>query len=300
MKEVRSIRLVAQTDEEILPDYAPDFPYIASRVNMARYYGFEAPWHWHGAVELFYVCSGAIEYKTPGETRRIEAGGGGFVNSGVLHATRNLLPGEDTELVLHLFDPSLLSDGGRMEERYIRPLAQNRGLELVTFDPQSDGDLLEGLKESFRLDEKAFGYEFALRSRLSALWLAIMQKAGALLERGSGRQAHEEKLKEMMRYIGEYYGEELPIEGIAQAAHVSKRVCFRLFRENLHMTPVEYIRSVRLKEAVRMLVSTREPITQIGYACGLGAPSYFGKLFREQYGCTPGEYRKKWHDRDSE
>ena len=300
MKEVRSIRLVAQTDEEILPDYAPDFPYIASRVNMARYYGSEAPWHWHGAVELFYVCSGAIEYKTPGETRRVEAGCGGFVNCNVLHATRNLHPQENTELVLHLFDPSLISDRGRMEERYIRPLAENRSLEILTFTPEADGAFLAKLADSFRLEEDGFGYEFALRSRLSELWLYILQKAGPLPQQDAGNWAKEEKVKEMMRFIAESYKEELPIEGIAQAAHVSKRVCFRLFQENLHMTPVEYIRSVRLKEAAHKLVDTRDPITQIGYACGLGAPSYFGKLFREQYGCTPGEYRKKWHDRNSD
>ena len=59
------------------------------------------------------------------------------------------------------------------------------------------------------------------------------------------------------------------------------------------MTPVEYMRSYRLRKACQMLSGSREPVTQIAYACGLGSSSYFGKVFREQFGCTPAEYRKK-------
>ena len=37
-------------------------------------------------------------------------------------------------------------------------------------------------------------------------------------------------------------------------------------------------------------------ITEIGYACGLGNASYFGKLFREFTGYTPLQYRRKWQN----
>ena len=72
--------------------------------------------------------------------------------------------------------------------------------------------------------------------------------------------------------------------------------CFRLFRETLHMTPIEYIRSYRLQKACQMLANTKDTITQIAYNCGLGSSSHFGKTFREVYHCTPLEYRRNWHD----
>jgi len=62
------------------------------------------------------------------------------------------------------------------------------------------------------------------------------------------------------------------------------------------MTPVEYIISYRLKMACHMLAESRETITFISHACGLGSSSYFGKVFREYIGCTPIEYRNKWQD----
>lgn len=294
MKQIHGVRLVDRTGEEILPDFETDFPYIASLVDMRRYFGSETPWHWHGAAELFYVYSGGIEYQTPGGNRCIFAGGGGFVNCNVLHASRNLA--EDTVLLIHLFDPTMLSGAERVVERYIAPLTRARGLEILTFAPETDGTLLEKLEASFHLDESAHGYEWMLQYRLMELWQAISKCAGSLPEAQAGPS--DEKVKDMMAYIGAHYSENITVDTLARAAHVSRRVCFRLFQDNLHMTPVEYIRSVRLKKAEQMLRFSKESITQIGYACGLGSSSYFGKLFHEQYGCSPGAYRQKWHDRD--
>ena len=96
-----------------------------------------------------------------------------------------------------------------------------------------------------------------------------------------------------MRYAQDHLTEAMRVEDLALAAHVSKRVCFRLFQEKLHVSPVEYIRSLRFQEACRLLATTAEPITQVGYACGLGSASYFGQVFRQRFGCTPAEYRRK-------
>lgn len=294
MKQIHGIRLVDRTGEEILPDFEEDLPYIASIVDMRRYFCAETPWHWHGAAELVYVYRGGIEYQTPGRSHRIRAGSGGFVNCNVLHASRMLT--EDTVLFIHLFDPNMLSGAERVIKGYVAPLIQARGIEMLTFEPQEDGLLLKNLEASFHLEEAAFGYELALQQALLGLWLEILNQAGPLSQ--ASRGPSDEKVKDMMAYIGAHYSENITVDTLARAAHVSRRVCFRLFQDNLHMPPVKYIRSVRLKKAEQMLRFSKESITQIGYACGLGSSSYFGKLFHEQYGCSPGAYRQKWHDRD--
>ena len=65
MKLIRGIEFCAGSREERLPDFAPDFPYIASRVEMDFYPERFVPWHWHSAVELFYMESGSLEYSPP-------------------------------------------------------------------------------------------------------------------------------------------------------------------------------------------------------------------------------------------
>lgn len=74
---------------------------------------------------------------------------------------------------------------------------------------------------------------------------------------------------------------------------MSERVCYRLFRENLHTTPSDYIRCYRIHMACQILSKSNMSLAEIGYACGLGSSSYFGKQFKEYVGCTPMEYRKR-------
>ena len=83
MQIVHSIQLHSGSSEENLPGFTPEFPYIASRAELDHYREFFVPWHWHKAVELFYMESGEIRYHTPGGTELFPAGTGGMVNSNV-------------------------------------------------------------------------------------------------------------------------------------------------------------------------------------------------------------------------
>lgn len=56
---------------------------------------------------------------------------------------------------------------------------------------------------------------------------------------------------------------------------------------------IKAILTLRLKRACALLADTDLSVTEIGIACGFGSTSYFTKLFHQQYGLTPGEYRSK-------
>lgn len=56
-------------------------------------------------------------------------------------------------------------------------------------------------------------------------------------------------------------------------------------------TPVELLRHARVERAREQLLTTDKSISEIAYACGFSAPSYFNKCFKDEYGITPGELR---------
>ncbi len=58
MKKIRQIQFHAGSQEELLPDFGMDFPYIASRAELDQYPDHFVPWHWHKAVELFMWKAG--------------------------------------------------------------------------------------------------------------------------------------------------------------------------------------------------------------------------------------------------
>ena len=53
MKQIRQIQFHAGSQEELLPDFGMDFPYIASRAELDQYPDHFVPWHWHKAVADF-------------------------------------------------------------------------------------------------------------------------------------------------------------------------------------------------------------------------------------------------------
>ncbi len=298
MKDIWEVRFHAGSKEELLPDFDPAFPYIASRVELDRYPGRAAPWHWHGAVELAYTQAGCVRYHTPGGVTFCPAGSAALVNANVLHMT-TAEPG--TVQLLHIFDPSLLAPPeSRVAQRYLAPLTTSQ-MELLALSPDDpcQARALEMVQTAFQLSPDEFGYELRLRNALGELWLALLELARPALDRADGRETPSNKVKEMMIYIHEHFGEKLSIADVAGAAFLSERACFRAFRACLHTTPTEYIKSYRLQQACRLLRQSDAPLTQIGQLCGLGSSSYFGKTFRDTMGCTPSQYRHRWRNIDN-
>ena len=64
MKIIRGLEFHTGSKEEKLPDFDLDFPYICSRAELDHYEQSLVPWHWHRAVEIFYMESGKLEYFT--------------------------------------------------------------------------------------------------------------------------------------------------------------------------------------------------------------------------------------------
>lgn len=55
-----------------------------------------------------------------------------------------------------------------------------------------------------------------------------------------------------------------------------------------------YILNLRITKAKQMLRFTDKKLEDIGYQCGLGAPHYFSRIFKQVEGITPSEFREKW------
>lgn len=286
----------------MLPGFAKEFPYIATRAEVDKYMGRYAPWHWHKPVELFYVESGSLEYETPGGRIVFPAGSGGLLNSNVLHMTRAVSQTGKIVQLLHIFDASFLAgeQGSIIEQKYITPVVTASQLEMIPLFPgnAAEAAILELILEAFHISDNEFGHEMKLREALSEIWLKLFEISCPMRNKQGKNDKSNEKIKLLMIYIHEHFREKISIPELAAAAYVSERECFRVFHDCLHTTPVEYIKAYRLQAACQMLARGQESVTVISHACGLGSSSYFGKVFREYAHCTPLEYRKKWKDCD--
>lgn len=297
MQKIKGIELNEQNSEELLPGYSEEFPYIATCAQLDMYMDPDIPWHWHRQVELFYIKSGSLEYTTPHGTWLFTEGMGGIVNSNVLHRSRLISAEKENVQLLHIFDPSFLSGerGSRMEKKYILPFTTDQRTEIIMLRPENgkEQNIIEQIRRAFEISDQEWGYEFRLREQLTQIWMELLRMVQPEQKEQKKAGLADEKIKRLMIYIHEHYREPITVEQLAESVYISKRACFRLFQENLHMSPIEYMHSYRMQRACQMLSDGSKTITMIAQECGLGTSSYFSRLFRKKMGCTPQQYRKR-------
>lgn len=253
------------------------------------------PWHWHDELELLIVTEGAAVCATDREQTVLQTGEGCFFNSDVLHAVWK----ENSGLCrLHSmsFHPRLV--GGAVEsifwQKYILPLVENKQFQMRKFSAE-DGEILREIETAWRsCVNEPVGYELLARNALSSVVLRLM----ADLPKGAASLSgiallREERIKLMLDYIRSHLREEITVAQIASAASVSESECVRCFRGAIHTPPIQYVKQYRLQKAAELLKETDKRINEIGEECGFQEMSYFAKAFRELYGLTPTEFRKR-------
>ncbi|WP_230411811.1 GlxA family transcriptional regulator [Denitromonas iodatirespirans] len=87
--------------------------------------------------------------------------------------------------------------------------------------------------------------------------------------------------------------EPLGVEELARLAQISSRQLDRLFLHHIGTSPARYYLELRITRARRLLLQTNEPITNIAIACGFTGAPHFSRCYRNFFGETPSQARKK-------
>jgi TolB-like protein/AraC-like DNA-binding protein/Tfp pilus assembly protein PilF len=86
--------------------------------------------------------------------------------------------------------------------------------------------------------------------------------------------------------------EQFGVSQLADAMNMSRSNLLRKIKKQTRFSASQFIRQVRLKEAMKLLKEDSSTVSEISYQVGFGSTSYFIKCFREQYGYSPGELGK--------
>ena len=86
--------------------------------------------------------------------------------------------------------------------------------------------------------------------------------------------------------------EQFGVSELAEAMHMSRSNLLRKIKKETQFSASQFIRQVRLKEAMELLKEGAVTVSEISYQVGFGSTSYFIKCFREHYGYPPGEFGK--------
>ena len=296
MIQVPNSITITDKQREIVQNHEQDFPYTAMEARMELFPGKCTAWHWHDHFEVGIVKSGVLELYTQRGSVRIYPGQGYFLNSKTLHMNKAAQPEGCVCLHAQLFARELLAGTGLISRRYVVPVENCTGLEMLLLDERDDraGEVIAELNSAFAAAESdTSGHELLVCAHLSLAWCKLFHLMEPVIrnEHGFSRE-NTARAKQMLSFIHENYQQQITISEIASAAMICERECFRCFSETLDTTPMKYLNRYRVATACRLLAETTDSISGIAEKCGFSNSSYFGKIFRNMIGCSPCEYRR--------
>lgn len=99
------------------------------------------------------------------------------------------------------------------------------------------------------------------------------------------------QMSKLRHHIAENLCACLTNAALAQVARLSVGHFARSFRISFGMSPPAYVRSTRLTEAQRLMMTSDIPLSQIALACGLSDQAHFCRVFRRNVGESPAAWR---------
>ncbi len=249
--------------------------------------------HFHATYEFFYMMDGQRKFFIKDRTFVIENGDIVVVAPNVLHRTTNAETPDYERLVVNVHERYLTADGASKAEG-LRPLFERDYVLLKkgTYVSAAIDALAEQMMREMK--EEQPGYEDYARALTMQLFIACCRQLPVETdEPPAASNPMHERIFEVVRYINEHYTEELTLERLSERLYVSPYSISRSFKEATGFTFVEYVNSVRVKEAITLLLGSSLKVNAIARKVGFGSVTHFGRVFKEVTGRAPLFYRKK-------
>lgn len=290
---------------EIMAHSNKEYPVGVYYVEPNKMYLKYVRWHWHEELEFNLVKKGSAEFTIGDEKIIVREGQAIFLNHNVLHMIRSA-EGEDCILLSILFNPSFLfrEEASSFSKGYRNPVIEDPSLRYLIFDRKTiwGRSALSYINDILDVNfSQEFGYELTTQSSLCQLWLLLLKKCNSSLPPISVKKEvalspNESRIKDAILFIQCHYSEPITLEDISDSIHVSKSECCRCFKRAVKLTPFEYLMRYRILQAAEQILQNDKNVSSISdlaISVGFNNTSYFNKLFKKYFNCTPTEYRRQ-------
>jgi AraC-like DNA-binding protein len=148
--------------------------------------------------------------------------------------------------------------------------------------------------------EKPFSFEFLKNQILSLLnnrkkeREAFSKRPFFPVQNMQMSKEDEEFMNKVLNIINENISDEsFNVERMAELLYMSRSSLLRKIKTLFGMSPLDFIRVIRLKRAAELIQEGKYRVGEICYMVGFSSHSYFSKLFCKQFGIMPKDFEKQ-------
>lgn len=278
-------------------DYS--FPVHVSEEILNNYERGSFLWHCHPEIELTFFTEGEMSYQVNNQIYHVKKGDGLFCNSNALH-TGHMIDEKNCQYISITFHPRMVYgyDGSSIYHTCVKPLIKSPSVGSYHFrdDIPWEKNVIKKMREIYELyfDKKPL-YEFKIQQNLSLIWLSfyenyIIKENIDLKDASTGRDFN--RLRKILTYLENNYAEKITLEDIADQIGLCKAECCRFFKRLMNKSLFDYILYYRIERSLPLLAQKNLSVTEIAEQTGFASSSYYARVFKAQFGCSPTEYRK--------
>lgn len=272
------------------PNTIAKFDQLAvKRLRKDRFYMDE---HFHSWYEITYLMDGDRHFFIKDTKYALQKGDLVFIAPNDIHRSMDASPSEYEKIEL-IFDPGWLTKVQSLspEVDLTFPFGHEVRILRLTVREQEYIECLF-LKMMYEMKQKPPGYPHEITMLLTHLLLFSTRQYQSPTQPQPRAFPASDNITTMIRFINDNFMERLQLEDLAAQFHFNPSYLSFRFKEVTGISFVEYVNSVRVKEAQKQLVKSGQPITEIAMQCGFSNLTHFGRVFKDIAGITPTAYRK--------
>ena len=268
------------------------FNEVKSNVEKSRP-SFEKPdeYHYHEYIELLYFYKGDGYVWVNDTCSKITDKLLVVINSNQAH---DVILYENSNYICIKFSPHILYNNEPffLDLKYALPFMTGEQQYAFCHEDIKEtpiNSLLDEIMNEWHKME--FGFELAIRSNILKIFLFILriwnEKDGRLQKLNLSNQ-----IKYAIEYISNNYNTVTEKE-VAKVCNFSYNYFSRIFKEEVGKSFKDYVVNIKLKEAEKLLITSKMSITEIAEETGFSSISHFILRFKEFKGLTPEQFRKQ-------
>lgn len=230
----------------------------------------------HQQIEYIYISKGSAVCNVDNYEMVLNPGEMVIVFPYIPHRYKFI----DAEYYMVMFDPNLCS-GFNKSIKASKP-------EYPYLSGDDSKILSEILLKAYQAHRKnsEFGDEIS-RGYINALVGETLQ----MLKFVPNKNEDSDVLARILKYCNENFKNNINIEVLSRSIGISQKYCSNVISSRLNQNFREYINTLRMLEATKLLKSTEHPITYIAFEVGYKNQSTFNRVFLDFYGTTPSAFR---------
>ena len=241
---------------------------------------------------LFHLDGDPAEMVVDGCPVPLVRGGGVAINPWEPHFFRPAVEAGETAVLVLYIDPIwFLQTNGRMltslrygrAEIEVDSYLRSRKLELVQgmLSPHAD---VEGIEDAF-LGLAAGSFEQS--------WQWVSAQGNNVFQQSRGIDF---RIRKSLRIMAEMDFSEASLVGVSDMVGLSRAHYFRMFRDQIGVTPNVYMNALRMEKAIDRLLTTTDTVAEIGFDLGFSSQASFTRFFTTNGVLAPSDYRRSVAD----